>query len=397
MRTVLVRIPFLVAAVLALAACGDRSSGGSDGGLRWPGAEWEVSTPEAEGMDSSLLAEARAYAFAPGRNTQGVVVVRKGAIVAEWYAEGASAETLATSWSMAKSFASTLIGIAIDRGEIASLDVPLADFFPEWRGDERAAVTLRDLLEMRSGIQWAELPSSADLYLEEVNQLAFALDRPLVRPPGTAWNYSSADSMLLAGVIEAATGRSASDYARELLFEPIGFPGEWWVDGSGHTLTYCCIDARTRDYARFGLLFARGGEWRGRQVVSRAWVEEATRPLEGAPFYALHWWVNGAGQMAPSAPRELFAARGRHGQDVYVIPSLDLVVVRNGRYERFGTEAVRVTPNVHVTRPPDEWDVEAFLGPIVRSIGGAAVEPERAAQALDRAAFRAAESAAGLR
>ncbi|MEW6269861.1 MAG: serine hydrolase, partial [Thermodesulfobacteriota bacterium] len=369
----------LTACILAVAACGDSSSGGTSGSaLRWPGEEWEVSTPEAEGMDAAMLEGARAYAFEDGRNTQGVVVVRNGAIVAEWYADGADATRLGTSWSMAKSFASTLIGIAIDRGDVASLEVPLVEFFPQWRGTDKEGVTLRHLLEMRSGIRWNELTDNIPLYLEGTDQLAFALNRPQRYAPGTTWNYSSADSMLISGVIEAATGRPAKEYAEQHLLGPIGLPGEWWIDGSGHTLTYCCLDAPTREYARFGLLFARGGEWDGRQVVSRAWVEEATRPLAEAPFYALHWWTNGNRAMAPNVPAELFAARGLHNQDVYVIPSLDLVVVRNGLYERFGSEAVRTDGNVHRTQPPSDWSVDRFLAPIVASVSDAEPEPAAA-------------------
>ncbi|HEY8514237.1 MAG TPA: serine hydrolase [Candidatus Binatia bacterium] len=384
--------------VFAVAACGDSSSGGSSSGLRWPGEEWFVSTPEAEGMDSTILEGAREYAFAEGRNTQGVVVVRNGAIVAEWYAEGAGPTTLATSWSMAKSFAGTLIGIAIDRGDIPSLDVPLTEFFPQWRGTDKEGVTLRHLLEMRSGIEWNEITDNIPLYGNNTDQLTVALNRPQRFAPGTAWNYSSADSMLISGVIEAATGRSAKEYAEEHLLGPIGLPGEWWIDASGHALTYCCLDAPTREYARFGLLFARGGEWDGRQVVSREWVEEATRPLAEAPFYGLHWWSNSNRAMAPNAPAELFAARGLHSQDIYVIPSLDLVVVRNGLYERAGTEAVRTGANFHRTQAPSSWSVDEFLAPVLASITDA--EPAQVASTAsvaERERVREAEAAAGLR
>lgn len=394
-------LPVYLAAALLL-SCGSSGSGdGQSAAKRWPGARWEVSSPEAEGMDAAKLEAARRYAFAPARNTQGVVVVRNGAIVAEWYAGGADARTLGTSWSMAKSFASTLVGIAIDHGEIDGLDVPLAELLPEWRGTDKQAVTLRDLLEMRSGILWDENIGAPLLYTDGVDQLAFALARPQSRVPGTFWNYSSGDSMVISGVIGAATGRGAHEYAGEMLFRPIGMSAEWWVDAAGHALTYCCIDAPTREFARFGLLFARGGEWDGKQVVSRAWVEEATRPLDGAPFYALQWWTNAGGVMAASAPHDLFAARGLFNQDVYVVPSLDLVVVRNGSYRRVGNgETVRKGANAHVTPPPDEWDEDAFLGPIVASIEGAAEAVARApavASEAERAAARAATEAAGIR
>jgi CubicO group peptidase (beta-lactamase class C family) len=144
---------------------------------------------------------------------------------------------------------------------------------------------------------------------------------------------------------------------------------DWWTDAAGHTLTYCCIDTTTRDFARFGLLFARGGEWNGEQVVSRAWVEEATRPIEAAPFYALQWWTNVTGLVVNGVEVRLFTARGLHDQNVYVFPELDLVVVRNGIYQRVGDgSTVRTGGNFLTTLSPSEWDDVAFLTPILRSI-----------------------------
>jgi CubicO group peptidase (beta-lactamase class C family) len=202
-------------------------------------------------------------------------------------------------------------------------------------------------------------------------------------------------------VISAATGRTTLDYATEVLFRPIGMAPEWWTDAAGHALTYCCLDAPTREYARFGLLFARGGEWNGKQVVSKQWVEQATQPLDGAPFYALQWWTNADGVLAPSVPSEMFAARGLFDQDIYIVPSLDLVVVRNGTYHRSGDgSTVRTGGNVHSTLPPNEWDVESFLGPIVASIGSSARSASQPASPASATAFEAAhaaERAAGLR
>jgi CubicO group peptidase (beta-lactamase class C family) len=368
----------LAIAAAALAACGGSSTSGSSAGtgpaaLRWPDPDWEVTAPESQAMDPAALDEARAYAFEPGRNTQGVVVVRNGAIVAEWYAPGRDASSLATSWSTAKSFGSTLVGIAIDQGAIPGVDVPLVDYYPEWAGSQREAIALRDLLEMRSGLQWDEVSNVAAFHIQAVDQLAASRSRPAAREPGVRFNYSSADSMLMSGVIEVATRRNAGDFAQEFLFGPIGMDAEWWVDGAGHTLTYCCIDTTTRDFARFGLLFARGGEWNGRQVVSREWVEAATSPAgEDLPFYGLQWWMNLQGLTVGGAPVRLFMTRGLNDQNIYVFPELDLVVVRNGVYDRIGTEAVRVGGNLITTLAPDQWNENAFLGAILRSIDPAA-------------------------
>src|SRR5512139_519290 len=177
----------LAGAAITGAGCGDSSSHDTSG-LRWPDPDWEVVEPAAEGMDAATLDEARQYAFEPTRNTQGVVVVRNGAIVSEWYAEDHDASSLATSWSAGKSFAGTLVGIAIDRGDIAGLDVSLAEFYPDWQADDRAGVTLRDLLEMRSGLRWNEIADDAAFHGATQDQLSAAVARPLNHAPGSTWN-----------------------------------------------------------------------------------------------------------------------------------------------------------------------------------------------------------------
>lgn len=359
----------LLLAATTLAACGETSSDPALGaGLRWPGAAWEQVDPSSVGMDPAQLDLARDYALRPERNTQGVVVVKDGAIVAEWYAPNRDASSVATSWSMGKSFGSTLIGIAIDQGLISGLEEPLSRFFPQWEGDPRGAITLRDLLGMRSGLAWNEALDDPYFHAVELDQLGHALDRPLLREPGTFWNYSSADSMLMSGVIRAVTGRPAGEFAQETIFGPIGMDAEWWLDGSNQTMTYCCLDATTRDFARFGLLFGRGGAWGDRRVVSRDWVTAATTPQEASPFYALQWWTDLSATVA-GKPVRAFVARGLHTQNIYVFPELDLVVVRNGTYTRLGDgEPVRVGSNYLSTLGPASWEDDKFLEPILKSL-----------------------------
>lgn len=362
-------------------ACGDSGGAppaGSD--LRWPGEEWQVADPAGEGLDPAVLGGAREYAFAAGRNTQGVVVIRGGVLVAEWYAPGRDASSLATSWSAGKSFASTLVGIAVDQGLIDGIDVSSGRFYPDWLGTAKEDITLRMLLQMRSGLEWNEARDDPAFHALTADQLTASARRQPARAPGARWNYSSADSMLLSGVIEAASGRSAGDFAQEFLFGPIGMRAQWWTDEVGHTLTYCCVDTTTRDFARFGLLFARGGEWNGRRVVSREWVEEATTPIPEVPFYALQWWTNLRTITLGGLPVRVFAARGLHEQNIYVFPDLDLVVVRNGLYTRVGNgEPVRAGANFLTTLPPASWDDVAFLMPILQSIDPGFSSPAAAA------------------
>ena len=369
---------------LLASGCADDSGGGGAAGLAWPTDGWQVEAPEQHGLDPEVLEGARQYAFQPEKHTQGVVVVRHGVIVAEWYEPGRDASSFATSWSVAKSFTSALIGIAIDEGLIENVDASMATFLPDWRGTDHEAIKLRDVLQMASGLDWVESYDPSDLsssdvirmILGEPDHLAYAASQPLARPPGTSFNYSSGDAMLLSGVLEAVTGRTAAEYAREKLLGPIGMaPVDWWRDAAGHTATYCCVDTPSREFAKLGLLYLRGGEWDGARVVPADWVDASTSPSPSYAGYGYQWWL-GTGTSLP----DYFSARGHDGQYIYVVPSLDLVVVRSGHYDKYAGEPV-ADPSLWArlpsdgliegagTRPPEDgWDDEEFLGPIVAAI-----------------------------
>ncbi|MCA9574377.1 MAG: serine hydrolase [Polyangiales bacterium] len=349
--------------------------------------EFAEGTPADVDMDAAVLEGARAYAFAPGRNTQGVVVVRRGTIVAEWYADQRDAASRAASWSVGKSFASALVGIALDRGDIPSLDEPITTYIPEWVGTEKEGMRLRDVMEMASGLDWNEDydPAEAgasdviDLVLDQSGSLlSVVLDNPVVAAPGTRFNYSSGDAMLVSRVIRVATGVPAHEYAREHLFEPMGVSdAAWWRDVEGDTLTFCCVDMPTRDFARFGQLFLNGGWLGGRRILSERWVADSIAPSRSYEGYGYMWWLTG--NTRDDVPDDLFSARGHDGQYIYVIPSLELVVVRNGWYAPYLGDTVAdpslfgrypsdgIIPS-RGTRPPNEWDDAAFLAPIVDSI-----------------------------
>ena len=352
--------------------------------------EFAEGTPEDVGMDSAVLEGARTYAFAEGRNTQGVVVVRRGTIVAEWYDPRRDASSRGASWSMAKSFTSALVGIAIDRGEIPSVDEPMTTYIPEWEGTDKEGMRLRDVLEMASGLEWNEDYNPAEASGSDIIEmvldssgslLSVVLDNPVTAPPGTRFNYSSGDTMLLSRVIAVATGMPAGDYAREHLFEPMGVSdGAWWRDLSGDTLTFCCVDMPSRDFARFGQLFLDGGRLGGRRILSEEWVTESTSPSRSYEGYGYQWWLEGNTQ--PGVPEDMYAAVGHDGQYIYVIPSLELVVVRNGWYAPYLGDTVAdpslfgrypsdgIIPS-RGTRPPSDWSDAEFLAPIVASITNA--------------------------
>ena len=350
--------------------------------------DWTEADPEDHGIDAALLEEARDYAFVPERHTQGVVVVHEGEIVGEWYAEGADASSWTASWSVGKSFTSAAVGIALEQGAIPSVDEPLTTWFPDWAGTEKEAITLEDVLQMSTGLAWDEeySPETANeseiiaMVTGQADQLAYAAGIPAEVEPGTRWSYSSGDTMLLSGVVEQATGMSLGDFAAERLFEPIGMEQvEWWEDAEGNTLAYCCLDATSRDLARFGQLYLQDGRWGDEQVVPADWVADSLEPAETSqaedtPLYGYQWWLDIEG-----LPDDGFAAQGHDGQYIYVAPSLDLVVVRNGTYVKSDGPPV-ADPNLFThyppsgliegqgTIPPESWDEAEFLGPIVEAI-----------------------------
>lgn len=358
----------------------------TDDGDLVPGEDWAVTTPEEHGIDPAGLETAREYAFQPDRHTQGVVVVHGGEIVAEWYAEGAGPDSWAASWSVAKSFTSAVVGIAVEEGAIGGVDDSMAAYLPGWADTDRQAITVEDVLQMSSGLEWNEAyTGSADesqivrMVTSESDQLAFAASRPVVAPPGTVWSYSSGDAMLLAGLVEAAVGEPMVDYATERLLDPLGIDQvDWWTDADGNTLGYCCVDTTSRDFARLGLLYMRDGRWGDEQVVPEAWVAASVTPVAASDgAYGYQWWL---GDM-DGVPTDAFTASGHDGQNIYVVPSLDLVVVRNGTYVKDPGPPVAdpslfskypsddIVPGKG-TIPPATWDDAAFLTPIVAAIGG---------------------------
>ena len=353
---------------------------------RW---EWPEGTPEEQGMDSATLEGAQTYAFADGKYTQGVVVTRRGMLVAEWYADGRDATSYGASWSMAKSFTSALIGIAIHEGAIANEDVGLADYYPEWAADPRTMITLEHVLHMASGLAWNEDYNINNANDSDVVKLVFTTESPLAYvigkaaeiPPNTEFEYSSGNTLLMSGILAQSTGMSAGAYAQSRLLSRLGIEGaDWWRAKTGETLTYCCLDMTSRDFARFGLLYLQRGAWEGEQIIPEAWVEASITPSPRYAGYGYQWWLEG--RTDPTLPTDLYAAEGHDGQFIYVIPSLELVIVRNGLYDKFDGPAI-ADPQLFLRYPsdglgnggggtigPDSWDHAAFLRPILDSIRG---------------------------
>ena len=272
-------------------------------------------------------------------DTLAFVVVHRDQLVYERYL-GSTRQSLQTSFSVAKSFVSTLVGIAIDEGLIGSIGDPVTDYLPELaaRDPEFRRVTLRDLLTMSSGIRYREggFPSFGDdtYTYYGVDLRDVALNRTQIeQPPGITWHYNNYHPLLLGLVLERATGTSVSDFMATRLWQPLGAEADatWNLDSesSGFEKMESGLNARAVDYARFGLVFLHNGELNGRRIVSEDWVRAATgadTDIGPASYhgYGYFWWTD------VDRPGRYYAM-GKYGQYIYVAPDADAVVVRLGR------------------------------------------------------------------
>jgi len=357
----------------------------------FPSTSWIVVEPEEVGMNSDKLQEAVNYAFdqvtvdgeSLSQNTQGLVIIRHGAIVAEKYAAESTKDTIATSWSTAKSFTSALMGIALDKGYISSIDIPAADFIEEWKNNESQNVLIKNLLMMSSGLKekggndgpvmysGARKEDGSIDYSKPVNNRIFSIQDREVDPnrahwrgANYNWNYQNADTQVIGEIIEQTTKMSLYDFAHGVLFSKIGMTASWWKDAFDNYMSYCCIDATTRDFARFGLLYARGGKWEQETIISGEWVAESTALTtsitSSLPYgYGYFWW--------PSVSNEWFMALGSRSNNIYVHPGLDLVAVRNSTLEIVGDTNERKN-SYHLTEFPAKWDHIEFFQTVIDSV-----------------------------
>ena len=300
----------------------------------WPqGKEWATATPEAAGMDAAKLD--KAVKFGMEHSSKGLLVLRGGKIVAESYANGWNKDTAGGIASATKSMVSILVGMALDEGKFKSVDQPLVDFAPQLKGTDKEALTLRHLLTMTSGLS----PRGAERS-DRGDQFAALWKMPLAEKPGTAWSYNTPAYHTMFRLLEKATGVKLDDYSRQKLFGPLGMEHASWVKvTSGDVTNYSHLECSTRDLGRFGLFAQRGGQWDGRQLVSKNYFKLATSPSQQLNLdYGFLWWLNAqesSGRRAarrsfPGLPHDLIAAMGREGQYVLILPSKDLVVVRQG-------------------------------------------------------------------
>jgi CubicO group peptidase (beta-lactamase class C family) len=346
---------------------------------------WPEARAESQGLSEQKLEEAAAAALRDGTFGQAFLVIRNGNIVFERYrgisdleaqAVGRSnpqlskssileqygtrdKNSLATSWSVAKSFTSMLFGIAIEQGSISSKQSQVALYLSDWATDDRASITLQEVLDMRSGLvpicsksgttelqECLGTASSGGSLVYADNQMTQCVIRSKARAglnygwwnegrtpyPGQSFLYSNCDTMVLTKVLGLHRSEDYLKWAQDSLFSKIGMNASWWKDNSqpqgGNVLGYCCIDATPRDFARLGELVLNRGIALNQQIVSRAYVDAIVQAsATPGTQYASQFWIN-----TDHVGRRFITASGFDGQMVAVDVSRNLIIVRMGLY-----------------------------------------------------------------
>lgn len=327
----------------------------------WPLARRDDAGAQAD-LDYDALDTALQNAFvdplADDRPTgaRAVVVAHRGAVVAERYADGFSADRPHLSWSMAKTVTAALTGILIGRGALTLDETPTID---GWSGtDPRAAITLADLLHMASGLDfnedYADATSDVLQMLYSRDDMArFARSKSLADDPGTTFYYSSGTTNLIAGVLKNAGGYTDETFAafpRDALFAPLGMTtAVFETDASGTLIGSSYLYASPRDWARFGQLLLQDGVWEETRILPEGWVDYMRTPTtasdRGGWGYGAQTWLNAgadteSGLVFPDLPADFFMAAGHDGQVVVVIPSRELVIVRLGFTPNWGASGL---------------------------------------------------------
>ncbi len=312
----------------------------------------------------------------------GLLVARDGVIIHEQYRLGETPQSLHTSWSVAKSYVSTMVGMALDDGKISSVEDTLGQYIPELRGKAYGETRIKDALQMSSGIDFEESygksggnTALASSDIQWVTRATWLLGMPLnpligdyprKEPAGTRWEYRSSDTQMLGWLVEKVYGQPFAKIIEERLWQPLGMESDanWLLDGSDEraAATFCCLNATLRDYAKFGELYRLGGNWNGKQLLSQEWINEATDPdsphlepdqVRQIRGYQYQWWV------PKDYDREYFAS-GVWGQHIWVDEKRGIVIARTG-----------VDPNFQVNM--EEYIV--VLRAIARHLGPSAETP----------------------
>lgn len=279
--------------------------------------------------------------YMASQRTAGLVIIQDGQVRVERYGLDFDAEGRWTSFSVAKSFTSTLVGAAIQDGYIRSLEDQVSDYLPGLQGSAYEEVSIRQLLTMSSGVQWNEDYEDPNSDVAQFNNaqpepgmdatVSYMRRLPRAHPPGEVWHYNTGETNLIGVLVSTVTGRSLAEYLEERIWHPAGMASQaTWLQGqSGHEIAGCCIQASTRDFARFGLFVLANGQVGGRAIVPANWFDEAIQKQKdiGSPGrgYGFQWWTYDSGAVA---------AQGIFGQGIFIDPARRLVIATHSNWTR---------------------------------------------------------------
>ena len=322
------------------------------------GPAWQLPRADHQ-LDFTYTFEGKTYRsadFFDRTYTNALLIMKNGVIVSEIYRNYTNDQTHFIAWSATKSYIGTLVGIALAEGRIKSLDDDISSYLPELKGGGYQGVTIRQVLEMRSGVDYQERsdfsptnPSLAarnheDALIKNVARFADAA-RTIHRAhkPGEVFAYKTLDTGVLGWLVERVAGETVSAYMTRKIWEPIGAEADGFFimdgpPGVGREFTGAGFNAVLRDYARFGQMVLNGGEANGHHIVSSAWLNEATTstfPANGPMGYGYQWWT--------FANSHAFTALGLQGQYIFVDPSTKTVIVKVSYFPPADTKAERET------------------------------------------------------
>jgi CubicO group peptidase (beta-lactamase class C family) len=301
------------------------------GDTAFPDDFWKTSTPQSEEMDSQKLNRALEYIYTNSCKIHSFLVIRNEKLVFEYYGNDdgrqLTPDDLHDMYSTTKTFTSALIGIAVSEGLIKGAGDRVMDYFKDSvinnLDENKKNMTIEDLLTMRSGLAYSEDLDFSTFYISFDTAQSF-LNKPMACAPGSNWNYSTGNVQILAEIIRKATGKTPLEFGTEKIFNPLGITNfQWPSDRSGTQYGGMSLMVRPRDLARFGYFYLKKGQWKGKEVIPASWVEISTKshsttywPQNGTYGY-LCWIPNIGG----------FATRGRMGQNMYIFPDNNLIVV----------------------------------------------------------------------
>ncbi|RBP16836.1 CubicO group peptidase (beta-lactamase class C family) [Roseiarcus fermentans] len=280
-------------------------------------------------------------AYMASQRSAGLVIVQDGKVRFERYGLGFDAAGRWTSFSVAKSFTSTLVGAALADGAIKSLDDKVSQYIPDLRGSAYDDVSVRQLLTMSSGVKWNEDYEDPKSDVAQFNDakpdpgvdatVSYMRKLPRAHPPGAVWRYNTGETNLVGVLVSSATGKTLSDYLQEKIWGPGGMEAEatWLLSSTGHEIGGCCLQAATRDFARMGLVVLANGQVGRKPITPPDWFEQATHKQKdiGEPGkgYGFQWWTYDDGSVA---------AKGIFGQGIFIDPKRKLVIASNADWTR---------------------------------------------------------------